>query len=216
MRIRQFYKFIIKLGYEMMLKSFLIFPGLSILILSACNTNSLKEHSDEDLSGVTDPTAEGVYSDFEPYIREENVKGTEDKPYKIGEKALAKVGYWGSDLEKQEAYIEIDIVSILLGNEVEDPDEEVPGKTQRVLAQTNVKMVEGPEDEGYPISLQPIVYDGNGYIAQEFGSNPFLNLEPVRLGESRTATIEILAPEGNLKGKSFILDTGLDQVWFEF
>lgn len=116
-----------------------------------------------------------------------------------------------------EGMIQIKIDTLFTGEEAEHPDFETPENTQRISAVTNIKMVEGPEDIPYSVSIQPFVYDGKFFIAKEPGlGNPFMSLEPMTLNEARVGTVRMLAAEGDLDGKVFMLDTGVDQVWFAF
>lgn len=206
------------------------FLALSVFALAACGGEDVADPTKIDETGlkqdeaggwskVVEPSKDEVYSEFEQFVREEGSKGTQDNPYKVKEKAEAKIGYWGVDLSRHEGMIEIEIDTIFTGDETNHPDFEVPENTQRVAAATNIKMVEGPEDVAYAISIQPFVYDYDEqqFIAQEPGlGNPFNSVQPMTLGDERVGTILMLVSEGDLDGNSFMLDTGVDQVWFEF
>lgn len=211
-----------------MQKKIVTFLAGSVFALTACGGENIADTTRSDKTGweqtedsgwskVVEPTKDEVYSEFEHFVREERSKGTQNNPYQVQEKALAKIGYWGVDLNRHEGMIEIEIDTIFTGDEDKHPDFDTPENTQRVAAVTNIQMIEGPEDKAYAISIQPFVYDGNLFIAQEPGlGNPFMSLEPITLNEARVGTISMLVAEGDLEDQKFMLDTGVDQVWFAF
>ena len=211
-----------------MQKKIVTFLAGSIFALTACGKENIADTTRSDEIGwkqteeggwskVTEPTKDEVYSGFEHFVREVGSKGTQNNPYQAREKALAKIGYWGVDLNRYEGMIQIEIDTIFTGEEAEHPDFETPENTQRVAAITNIQMVEGLEDKPYAISIQPFVYDGNSFIAQEPDlGNPFMSLEPITLNEARVGPISMLVAEGDLDDQKFMLDTGVDQVWFAF